>query len=225
MRILVVEDEYSLLDIIATKLKEEKYIVDTALNGREGLDLALSNIYDLVILDIMLPFVNGIDILKEMKDNKINSKVIMLTAKSTLEDKLIGFNNGANDYITKPFHIEELIARVNAQLRASNNLSLEVITYGDLELNLNTSMIRCINNNEEILLSYKEFIILEYLMDNKKQIISKEQLYNKVWGLDNDFESNNLEVYLSFIRKKIKAIGSKVNIKSIRKIGYRLDKV
>lgn len=225
MRILVVEDEYSLLDIIATKLKEEKYIVDTALNGKEGLDLALSNIYDLVILDIMLPFVNGIDILKEMKDNKVNSKVIMLTAKSTLEDKLIGFNNGANDYITKPFHIEELIARVNAQLRASNNLSLEVITYGDLELNLNTSMIRCINNNEEILLSYKEFIILEYLMDNKKQIISKEQLYNKVWGLDNDFESNNLEVYLSFIRKKIKAIGSKVNIKSIRKIGYRLDKV
>ena len=114
MRILVVEDEFSLADIIATKLRKEKYNVDISLDGEEGLDNALSDIYDLIILDIMLPKRNGIEVLQEIRKNNINTKVIMLTAKSTLDDKLIGFDNGANDYLTKPFHIEELIARVNA---------------------------------------------------------------------------------------------------------------
>lgn len=223
MRILVIEDEYALTDIIATKLKYEKYSVDVSYDGEKGLEYALNNIYDLIILDIMLPKINGIEILKRIKENDIESKVILLTAKSTLEDKLIGFDCGANDYITKPFHIEELLARVNAQLRINNTFK-DIIKYEDLELNIKTSSIFCITSNESIDLPYRELIILEYFMNNKEQILSKEQIYDKVWGIDNDFESNTLEAYLSFIRKKLKVIGSKVGIKAVRKLGYKLEK-
>ena len=224
MRILVVEDEFSLADIIATKLRKEKYNVDISLDGQDGLDKALSDIYDLIILDIMLPKINGIEILKEIRDNGIETKVIMLTAKSSLDDKLIGFENGANDYITKPFHMEELIARVNVQLRSNEkNINKDVLKFGDIELNVRTSTISCTKNNESINISYKELMILEYLMNNSNQIISKEQIYDKIWGIDIDFESNNLEAYLSFVRKKLKIIDSDVTIKAIRGMGYKLE--
>ena len=224
MRILVVEDEFSLADIIATKLRKEKYNVDISLDGEEGLDKALSDIYDLIILDIMLPKVNGIEILKEIRNNNIDTKVIMLTAKSSLDDKLIGFENGANDYITKPFHIEELIARVNVWLRSNEkNINKDILKFGDIELNVRTSTITCTKNNESINISYKELMILEYLMNNSNQIISKEQIYDKIWGIDTDFESNNLEAYLSFVRKKLKIIDSDVTIKAIRGMGYKLE--
>lgn len=221
MRILVVEDELSLTDIIATKLKQEKYTVDISLDGEDGLYNSLSGVYDLIILDIMLPKINGMEILKEIRNNNINTKVIMLTAKSTLDDKLIGFDNGANDYITKPFHMEELIARVNAQLR--KNINKDILKFGDIELNIRNSNIICTKNNETINISYKELMILEYLMNNRNQIISKEQIYDKIWGIDKDFESNNLEAYLSFIRKKLKIIDSNVTIKAIRGMGYKLE--
>lgn len=224
MRILVVEDELSLADIISTKLKSEHYSVDTYSDGEKGLNNALNDIYDLIILDIMLPKINGIEILKEIRKNNINSKVIMLTAKSTLDDKLMGFENGADDYLTKPFHIEELIARVNAQLRNDKkHIKKDVLKFGDIELNIRTSSLLCIKNDETISVSYKELMILEYLMNNPKQIISKEQIYDKIWGIDKDFESNNLEAYLSFIRKKLKIIDSSVNIKAIRGMGYMLE--
>ena len=224
MRILVVEDEFSLADIIATKLRKEKYNVDISLDGEDGLDNALSGIYDLIILDIMLPKINGIEILKEIRDNDIDAKVIMLTAKSSLDDKLIGFENGANDYITKPFHIEELLARVNVQLRNNESkLNKDILKFGDIELNVRTSAITCMKNNESINISYKELMILEYLMNNSNQIISKEQIYDKIWGIDTDFESNNLEAYLSFVRKKLKSIDSDVTIKAIRGMGYKLE--
>ena len=224
MRILVVEDEFSLADIIATKLRKEKYNVDISLDGEEGLDKALSDIYDLIILDIMLPKVNGIEILKAIRNNNIDTKVIMLTAKSSLDDKLIGFENGANDYITKPFHMEELIARVNVWLRSNEkNINKDILKFGDIELNVRTSTITCTKNNESINVSYKELMILEYLMNNSNQIISKEQIYDKIWGIDTDFESNNLEAYLSFVRKKLKIIDSDVTIKAIRSMGYKLE--
>ena len=224
MRILIVEDEFSLADIMATKLKKEKYDVDISLDGLDGLNNALSGVYDLIILDIMLPKINGIDILKEIKNNDIETKVIMVTAKSTLEDKLVGFEFGANDYITKPFHIEELVARVNAQLRKNKkNIKNDILKFGDIELNIRTSTILCIKNNETISISYKELMILEYLMNNSNQIISKEQIYDKIWGFDTDFESNNLEAYLSFVRKKLKIIDSDVTIKAIRGMGYKLE--
>lgn len=224
LRILVVEDEFSLADIIATKLRKEKYNVDISLDGEEGLDNALSDIYDLIILDIMLPKINGIEILKEIRNNNIDTKVIMLTAKSSLDDKLIGFEAGANDYITKPFHIEELIARVNVWLRSNEkNINKDILRFGDIELNVRTSTISCTKNNETINISYRELMILEYLMNNSNQIISKEQIYDKIWGIDTDFESNNLEAYLSFVRKKLKIIDSDVTIKAIRGMGYKLE--
>ena len=224
MRLLVVEDEYSLADIIATKLKKENYKVDISLDGEDGLHYALSGVYDLIILDIMLPKINGIEILKEIRNNNIDTKVIMLTAKTSLDDKLTGFENGANDYVTKPFHIEELIARVNAQLRNNEkNVNKDIIKFGDIELNVRVSTITCTNNNESINISYKELMILEYLMNNTTQVISKEQIYDKIWGIESDFESNNLEAYISFIRKKLKIIDSDVTIKAIRGMGYKLE--
>ena len=224
MRILVVEDEETIADVIATKLRKEKYEVDTSYDGEDGLYKAISNIYDLIILDIMLPKMNGLEILKEIKDNDISAKVIMLTAKSELDDKLKGFNTGADDYVTKPFHIEELIARVNVQLRSIGNHKIkDILEYSDLSLNIRTSTLTCKLTNESINIPYREFLLLEYFMNNKEQIISKEQIYDKVWGIDSDYESNNLEAYLSFLRKKIKIIGSKVNIKSVRNLGYKME--
>ncbi len=223
MRILVVEDEEAIADIIATKLRKEKYEVDTSLDGEDGLYNAMSNIYDLIILDIMLPKMNGLEILKEIKENDISAKVIMLTAKSELDDKLKGFDTGADDYVTKPFHIEELIARVNVQLRNKGNSKVkDILEYSDLALNIRTSTLTCVKTNEAINIPYREFLLLEYFMNNKEQIISKEQIYDKVWGIDTDFESNNLEAYLSFLRKKIKIIGSKVKIKAVRNLGYKM---
>lgn len=222
MRILIVEDEKSLADLVANRLKKEKYSVDISLDGEEGLYNALTDTYDLILLDIMLPSVDGIEILKEVKKNNIKSKIIMLTAKSELEDKLLGFSEGANDYIAKPFHIDELVARINAQLRIEKvkNNNLE---YGDLILDLKTSDIINKDNNEKINIINKEFQLLEYFMNNPNQVLSKEMIYDKVWGIENDSISNNLEAYLSFIRKKLKLIDSKVKIRSLRNLGYKME--
>lgn len=224
MRILIVEDEFKIADVIASRLRKENYIVDVFGNGEEGLDNALTNIYDLIILDVMLPKVDGFKILEEIRREKINAKVIMLTAKSMIEDKLTGFNNGANDYLTKPFHIDELVARVNAQLRMDNvQVQKDYVEAGDLRLNIKNTTLTCTTNNESIEVVCKEFMLLEYIMKNQNQVLQKEQLYEKIWGLDNESESNNLEAYLSFIRKKIKIIGSNVQIKAIRGLGYKLE--
>ena len=224
MRILIIEDEFKIADVVANRLKKENYVVDVFTDGEEGLDNALTNIYDLVILDVMLPKINGFKILEEIRKEKINAKVIMLTAKSMIDDKLTGFNNGANDYVTKPFHIDELVARVNAQLRVnSTQLIKDYIEAGDLKLNVKTTTLTCITTSESIDVVCKEFLLLEYLMENKNQVISKEQIYDKVWGIENEIESNNLEAYISFVRKKIKIIGSKVQIKAVRGLGYKLE--
>jgi DNA-binding response OmpR family regulator len=222
MRILIVEDEESLADLVATRLKKEKYIVDVSNDGEDGLYNALMDVYDLILLDIMLPNVNGIDILKQIRENNIKAKVIMLTAKGELEDKLLGFSEGANDYIAKPFHIDELVARVNAQLRIDTVVN-NTIEFGDLTLDLKSSEIINKNNNEKISIINKEFQLLEYFMNNPNQVLSKEMIYDKVWGMDNDSISNNLEAYLSFIRKKLKNINSNVSIKSLRNIGYKME--
>ena len=224
MRILIVEDEFKLADIIASRLKKEHYTVDISLDGEEGLYNALTDIYDLIILDVMLPKLNGFEILKEIKNKNINSKVIMLTAKTMLEDKLTGFDAGADDYITKPFHIEELVARINVQLRKkSSKANTDYVEYADIKLNTKSSTLTCTTNNESIDLVCKEFLLLEYLINNSTQIVPKDVLYDKVWGLDTEIESNNLEAYISFIRKKINAIGSIIKIKAIRGLGYKLE--
>ena len=222
MRILIVEDEVSLADLVANRLKKEKYSVDIDNDGEDGLYDALSDTYDLILLDIMLPNVDGIEILKEVKKNNIKDKVIMLTAKSELEDKLLGFSEGANDYIAKPFHIDELVARVNAQLRIES-VKDNTLEFGDLILDLKSSDIINKNNDEKINIINKEFQLLEYFMNNPNQVLSKDMIYDKVWGMENDSISNNLEAYLSFIRKKLKLIDSKVQIKSLRNLGYKME--
>ena len=222
MRILIVEDEKTLAELVANRLKKEKYSVDISNDGEDGLYNALMDIYDLIILDIMLPSINGMEILKKIKENNIKAKVVMLTAKSELEDKLLGFNEGTNDYIAKPFHIDELVARVNAQLRVENVKS-QTLEFGDLILDLKTSDIINKDNNERINIINKEFQLLEYFMNNPNQVLSKEMIYDKVWGLENDSISNNLEAYLSFIRKKLKLINSNVQIKSLRNLGYKME--
>ncbi len=222
MRILIVEDEKSLAELVANRLKKEKYTVDISLDGEEGLYNALMDVYDLILLDIMLPNVNGIEILKEIKKNDIRSKVIMLTAKSELEDKLLGFSEGANDYIAKPFHIDEVVARVNVCLRIEK-VKNNNIEFGDLILDLKTSDIINKNSNERINIINKEFQLLEYFMNNPNQVLSKEMIYDKVWGIENESTSNNLEAYLSFIRRKLKIIDSCVQIKALRGMGYRME--
>lgn len=198
-------------------------MVDICTDGEVGFYKAVTNIYDLIILDVMLPHMSGFDILKNIRKKEVDSKVIMLTAKSTLEDKLDGLENGANDYVTKPFHIDELVARINIQLKGSSGIKSDSISYVDLKLNISNSKLTCISTNETVELVCKEFQLLEYFFNNPTQILSKDQIYDKVWGIDNDIESNNLEVYLSFIRRKLKALGTKVNIKSVRGLGYKLE--
>lgn len=224
MRILIIEDEFNLADVISNRLKKEQYVVDISCDGEEGLDNALTDIYDLVILDVMLPKVNGFEILKEIRKNNVKAKVIMLTAKSMLEDKLTGFENGANDYLSKPFHIDELVARVNVWLRNTDiPISKDYIEAGDLILNIKTTTLSCKTTNDSIEVICKEFLLLEYFMQNKNQVVSKDQIYDKVWGIDNDIESNNLEAYISFVRKKLRSIGSNAQIKAIRGLGYKLE--
>lgn len=224
MRILIIEDEFNLADVISESLKKEKYQVDIRTDGEDGYFDALTGIYDLIILDVMLPHMNGFDILKGLREENVPSKIIMLTAKSELSDKLTGFSSGANDYLAKPFHIEELLARVNAQLKNQINVAKkDILEYGDLSLDINKSVVTCTSNNQSIELVCKEFQLLEYFITNTEQILSKEQIYDKVWGTENEIESNNLEAYLSFIRKKLKAIDSHVNIKSCRGLGYKME--
>ena len=206
-------------------LKKEKYCVEIKTDGEEGLDEALTDIYDLIILDVMLPHKNGFEILKELRDEKINSKILMLTAKSTIDDKLNGFNNGADDYLTKPFHMDELIARVNVQLRKSKVNILDTIKVGDLSLDIKSMELSTIDAGHKVKIIGKEFQLLELLMHNYNHVMEKEQLFVKVWGwgYDTECDINTLEAYISFIRKKIKTINSKVNLKAIRNMGYILE--
>ena len=222
MRILVVEDEVRLAELVSDRLKKEKYTVDVSNDGEEGMYNALTDIYDLIILDIMLPNVSGIEILKNIRKNNIKAKVIMLTAKGEIDDKLLGFELGTDDYLTKPFHIDELVPRVNVQLRKKSN-DTNIIELGDIYLDLKKCNLINKNTNDSINIINKEFQLLEYFLNNPNQVLSKELIYDKVWGMDSDIVSNNLEAYLSFIRKKLKIIDSKVSIKSVRNLGYKME--
>ena len=222
MKVLIIEDEYNLADVIKERLEKEKLTVDIVEDGEEGYYYASNNTYDLIILDVMLPNMSGFQILDKLRTDNINSKIIMLTARSTIEDKLNGLENGADDYLTKPFHMDELVARVNIQLKRNNNNNNNLL-FGDLVLTTTTLKVTCSKTNEVVELIKKEFQLLEYFINNPNQVLSKEQIYDRVWGIENEIESNNLEAYLSFIRKKLRAIESKVVIKSVRGMGYKIE--
>ncbi len=225
MRILVIEDEIGLSDAICHVLKNENYQVDASYNGIDGLNNALSGIYDAVILDIMLPRLNGFEVLKELRKENKTTPVVILTAKSDVDSKVKGLDIGADYYLTKPFETEELLACIRAVTRRKgvieNNDTLE---FDDLVLSTKQSEISCKSTGTSIKLGVKELAILEIMMKNQNQIISKESMIEKVWGYDNDSEYNNIEVYISFIRKKVAFTGSHVRIKASRGLGYSLEK-
>ena len=222
MKILIIEDEYSLADAIAETLQKENYTTKIVTNGENGEDEALTGIYDLILLDVMLPKKDGFEILKNLKAEKIKTPIIMITAKSELVDKLKGLENGVDDYITKPFHMRELIARIKIVLRRNSNIEDDnILEYSDLKLDLSTGKMS--SNGNEISINGKELELLEILLLNKNQIISKEALINKIWGYDSNAEYNYVEVYASFLRKKLKLLKSKVKIKAVRGMGYKLE--
>lgn len=222
MKILIVEDEVS-LSITLKKLFEQKKIsVDICHDGYEGLCYILSDIYDVVILDIMLPTKNGIEILKDVRNNKITTPILLLTAKGEINDKVQGLELGADDYLTKPFEFAELLARVKTISRRKNLDIVDAnLSYGDFFLNPETLELK--KKDKIVILSLKEKEILEILIVRSKSPTSKNAIIEKVWGYDSDAEDNNVEVYISFIRKKLKYIKSEVTIKAIRNIGYLLE--
>ena len=222
MKVLIIEDEEALADAIRESLKKEHLDATLVTDGEIGEDEALTGLYDLILLDIMLPKKNGFEILKTLKEEKLKTPVIILTAKSEMEDKLNGLENGADDYITKPFHMKELIARVKIILKRSTNLEdTNILSYGDLTLDLSTGKLKCKNN--EVSINGKELNLMELLLINKEQIVTKELLTDKIWGYDSDAEYNSVEVYISFLRKKIILLESKVKIATVRGIGYKLE--
>ncbi len=223
MKILIVEDEVRLADAIADSLRSVHYDADIVTDGEDGATAASSGLYDLIILDVMLPHKNGFEILEEVRRMQPETRVIMLTARGELEDKLHGLRHGADDYMTKPFHMEELIARVDLQLKRQSEENSQLLTYEDLQLDRQKGLIINKDTHESLPVSGKEYALIEYFLEHPMQILSRDQLYNKVWGWDNNIESNNLEAYLSFLRKKFRLLKTSPSIKAVRGMGYRLE--
>ena len=199
MKILIVEDDESLALAIAQILNEQKYQTEIAYNGEDGLDYALHDNYDLILLDIMLPKLDGFSLVKKLRQNKNNSPIIMLTAKDDIHSKITGLDSGADDYITKPFVKEELLARIRANARRQGDVIINTLSFCDLNLDLDTAILSC--NTKSIQLSFKEFSILKILLVHPNLVISKEVLIDKVWGNESEAEANNVEAYISFLRK------------------------
>lgn len=222
MKILLVEDEKRMVQALCEILTLEKYDVDHCADGLSGLNAIETDIYDIVILDVMLSGMNGFEVAKKARLNGIRTPILMLTAKSELDDKVLGLDCGADDYLTKPFMTKELLARLRALGRRTINSSDGTLTFGDITLNTGTATLTCTTSNQSVRLSEKEFKILEYLIANQGQILTREQLAVKIWGYESDTEYNNVEVYMSFTRKKLSFVGARTAIKVVRGIGYEL---
>ena len=222
MRILLVEDEKRMAQALCEILRLEKYEVDCYNNGPDGLAAAQSDIYDIVILDVMLPGLNGYEIAKRVRSKGIVTPILMLTAKAELDDKVTGLDIGADDYLTKPFMTKELLARLRALGRRTLGTADGVLTFGDITLDTTTLTLSCKTNGQTVRLSEKEYRIIEYLIANSGQILTREQIALKIWGFESDAEYNNVEVYMSFTRKKLAFVGAKTEIKAVRGIGYEL---
>ena len=216
MRILYVEDEKFLAEAVIHVLMKNKILVDWADNGEDGLELALTPNYDAIVLDIMLPKISGLDILKTVRGRGMKTPIIMLSALNEVEDKIRGLDYGADDYLAKPFKTAELIARLNALVRRPALIDAKVLRYEDLVLNLTN---RTLNGIE---LTDKEASIFEMLIKTPGSAITKEQILAHVWGSEAEFEENYVEVYISYLRKKLKSLDSRAEIKTIRNLGYKL---
>ena len=222
MKILLVEDTEQLNKALTTVLKRNSYVVDSAFDGEEALLFIEQYQYDLIILDIMLPKVNGLEVLKTARSKKINTPIIMLTAKSTTEDKITGLDLGADDYLPKPFIVDELLARIRALLRRKPAYDeVEVLSFGDLELDVNTLVLS--TKEDKVTLMNKEMQIMTLLMKAKGNVVSLETISKNAWDIESYSTSENVWVFISYLRKKIEKIKSNVKIKSIRYQGYYLE--
>ena len=221
MRILIIEDEKALADALEEILHQNGYLTDQVNDGLLGLEYARTDIYDLILLDIMLPGMDGITILKTIRREQITTPVILLTAKSDRSDIINGLDAGSDDYIPKPFSTGELLARIRALLRRGKQYIPDAYTFGDLSLRKETMEICC--GSQCIKLGMKEFQMIELFMNNPRQILPKDLLLNKIWGFDGQADYNNVEVYISFLRQKLNTLGTTVQIKTNRGVGYSLE--
>ena len=221
MRILIVEDEVHLAETLGQIMQEQHYQTDVVNDGADGLDYALSGQYDLVLLDVMLPKLDGFEVSRRLRSAHISTPILMLTARDETGDKIAGLDCGADDYMTKPFDSGELLARVRALTRRQGEVLSQSLTVYDLVLNLSTRCLGCAGKS--VRLGFKEFDVLRLLMAAPKSVIPKEDIITKVWGIDSDAEDNNVEVYISFLRKKLNFLGSRVSIGTVRKVGYHLE--
>jgi len=223
MKILLVEDDHRISSTIRKGLEQEGFLVDVAFNGESGLDMALSNGFDVIVLDLMLPLMDGLEVCRNLRLKKNQTPVLMLTAKSEISDKVNGLNLGADDYLSKPFSFDELIARVRALGRRSRKVKDKIISIKNLTLNKDTFEVK--REDKIIELSKKEFLLLEHLMDNVGKTLSKEQIINKVWEFDTDILPNTVEVFVGYLRNKIDKPFKKYGllIKTVRGFGYKID--
>lgn len=221
MRVLLVEDEKSLSNAVKVILEQNGYMTDAVYDGLTAVDYAQQVRYDVIILDVMLPKLDGFEVLHILRNSGLDTPILMLTAKSTIADKVTGLNKGADDYMTKPFHPDELIARVSALTRRKGNIILDQISYLDITLNINSALLEC--GNDSVQLSKKEFNVLKIFLYNPTATITVDTLINNVWGAESEATDNNVEVYISFIRKKLKYLHSRLSIKKIPCLGYRLE--
>ena len=222
MRVLIVEDEVRLASTLQDLLELNGYTADVRHDGEAGLDEALTGIYDVIILDVMLPKMDGFTVLRKLREAGEATPVLMLTARSELSDRVEGLDRGADYYLTKPFEPRELMACVRALTRRQPELrNTDMLEYGDLKLEKNSFTLSC--GDHSLRLSRKEFDMMELLMLNRELVITKENLLLKIWGYESNAEDNNVEVYISFLRKKLEHLHSAVKIKTIRMVGYCLE--
>lgn len=221
MRILIVEDEHHLAEALGQIMTEQKYLVDVVHDGADGLDYALMEQYDAILLDVMLPKIDGFEVARRLRAAHISTPILMLTARDETNDKISGLDCGADDYMTKPFDPGELLARVRALTRRQGEFIGNTITVGDLTLRLDVRCLMC--GDDMVRLGFKEFEVMRLFMANYRAVVPKEDIISKVWGLGSEAEDNNVEVYVSFLRKKLSFLHSGVSIGTVRKIGYFLE--
>ncbi len=222
MKLLLAEDERRMASALIEILRLEKYDVDHVADGESALFSIESGVYDVIILDVMMPGMNGFEVARRARASGVKTPILMLTAKGELDDKVTGLDSGADDYMTKPFMTKELLARIRALCRRNINSQDGSLTFGDISLDTGTATLTCTYNGQSVRLGEKELRIMEYMIANQGQILTREQLAVKIWGFESEAEYNNVEVYMSFTRKKLAFIGAKTAIKAVRGIGYEL---
>ena len=221
MRVLIVEDERRLAEALGQIMAEQRYQADVVYDGADGLDYALTGQYDVIILDVMLPKLDGFEVASRLRHAHVSIPILMLTARDEMPDKIAGLDHGADDYMTKPFDIGELLARVRALTRRQGEVLGDVLTAGDLSLDCTSRLLSA--GERSVRLGFKEFEVLRLLMVNSGAVVTKETIISKIWGLDSEAEDNNVEVYISFLRKKLAYLNSRASISTVRKVGYFLE--